>query len=120
VKKTCVPCSRSDISAQCGSFNANYMFSRYIAWCLVGLEYLDVDFGVSQSLKNRNVRNPKKSQKKSSYCAQTVCCCVNFEHFDFFLNVVHVYQPAGHLVGEDIPLSDRKKNRRRYEKVCKS
>jgi hypothetical protein len=58
--------------------------------------------------------------EKSTHCARTVCCCVNFENVDFFLNVVHVYQLAGHLVGGHIPLSDRKKNRRRYEKVCKS
>jgi hypothetical protein len=61
-----------------------------------------------------------KKVEKSTYCARTVCCCVNFEHFEFFMNVVHVYQLAGHLVGGDIPLSHRKKNRRRYEKMCKS
>jgi hypothetical protein len=61
-----------------------------------------------------------KKVEKLTYCARTVCCCMNFEHFAFFLNVVHVYQLAGHLDGGDIPLSHRKKNRRRYEKACKS
>jgi predicted membrane-bound spermidine synthase len=61
-----------------------------------------------------------KKVEKSTYCARTVCCCMNFANVEFFLNVVHVYQLAGHLVGGDIPLSHRKKNRRRYEKVCKS
>jgi hypothetical protein len=45
---------------------------------------------------------------------------MNFANVEFFLNVVHVYQLAGHLDSGDIPLSHRKKNRRRYEKVCKS
>jgi hypothetical protein len=45
VKKSYVPGSRSDISARCGPFNANYMFSRYIASCLVGLDHMVVDFG---------------------------------------------------------------------------
>ena len=50
-----------------------------------------------------------KKVEKSTHCARTVCCCVNFEHFDFFLNVVHVYQLAGHLVGGDNPyLTERK------------
>jgi hypothetical protein len=44
VKNSYVPGSRSDISARCGPFNAIYMFFRYIAGCLIGLDHLDVDF----------------------------------------------------------------------------
>jgi hypothetical protein len=46
VKNSYVPGLRSDISARCGPFNANYFFSRYIAGFLVGLDRLVVEFGV--------------------------------------------------------------------------
>jgi hypothetical protein len=102
------------------AFQRKLFFSRYIAGCLVGVDRLVVDFWVdSEGLKIEMWETLKKVEK-STHCARTVCCCMNFENVDFFLNVVHVYQLAGHLVSGDIPLSHRKKNRRRYEKVCKS
>jgi hypothetical protein len=42
------------------AFQRKLFFSRYIAWCLVGLDHLVVDFSGSRGFKIRNVRNPKK------------------------------------------------------------
>jgi hypothetical protein len=58
-------CARFEVGylSSMWAFQRKLLFSRYIAWCLVGLERLVVDLGGSRGFKNRNVRNPKKSRK---------------------------------------------------------
>jgi hypothetical protein len=119
VKKSCLQGSRLDISARCGPFNAIYFFQTYRG-VFGRIGSFSCGFWVVPEVLKIEMWETLKKVEKSTYCARAVCCCMNFENVEFFLNVMHVYQLAGHLDGGDIPLSDRKKNRRRFEKVCKS
>jgi hypothetical protein len=120
VKKSCLPGSRSDISARCRPFSADYMFLQIYRGVFSRIGSFGYGFWVDPEVLKIGLWETLKKVEKSTYCARPVCCCLNFASVEFFLNVVHVYQLAGHLVGGDIPLSHREKNRRRYEKVCKS